>query len=182
MGFSRQEYWSGLPFPSPGDLPDPGIEPRSPALEADALTSEPTKLKTKIWVEMQKQQWLNEKDFNFCPFSNSSFCYSPFGQEKKNLHWDFSTMALSTVRARSLFGVRPILCILGCSAASLVSTHWMPWAYPLQVWQSKMTPGIVKCTLNTVQIKVDIYNQSYLVLGSGWGGVKITQLTTTVPQ
>ena len=41
MGFSRQEHWSGLPFPSPGDLPDPGIEPRSPALQADALTSEP---------------------------------------------------------------------------------------------------------------------------------------------
>ena len=40
MGFSRQEYWSGLPFPFPGDLPDPGIEPRSPALDADALTSE----------------------------------------------------------------------------------------------------------------------------------------------
>ena len=41
MGFSRQEYWSGLPFPSPEDLPNPGIEPRSPALRADALTSEP---------------------------------------------------------------------------------------------------------------------------------------------
>ena len=41
MGFSRQEYWSGLPFPSPGDLPNPGIEPGSPALEADALNSEP---------------------------------------------------------------------------------------------------------------------------------------------
>ena len=41
MGFSRQEYWSGLPFPSPGDLPDPGIKPRSPALRAYALTSEP---------------------------------------------------------------------------------------------------------------------------------------------
>ena len=41
MGFSRQEHWSGLPFPSPGDLPDPGIEPRSPALQADILTSEP---------------------------------------------------------------------------------------------------------------------------------------------
>ena len=41
MGFSRQEYWSELPFPSPGDLLDPGIEPRSPALEADALTSLP---------------------------------------------------------------------------------------------------------------------------------------------
>ena len=41
VGFSRQEHWSGLPFPSPGDLPNPGIEPRSPALQADALTSEP---------------------------------------------------------------------------------------------------------------------------------------------
>ena len=41
MGFSRQEYWSGLPFPCPGYLPDPGIEPGSPALQADALPSEP---------------------------------------------------------------------------------------------------------------------------------------------
>ena len=41
MEFSRQEYWSGLPFPLSGDLPDPGIEPRSPTLQADALTSEP---------------------------------------------------------------------------------------------------------------------------------------------
>ena len=41
MGFSRQEYWSGLPFPSPGDLPNPGIEPRSPTLQADALISIP---------------------------------------------------------------------------------------------------------------------------------------------
>ena len=40
MEFSRQEYWSGLPFPSPGDLPDPGIKPMSPALQADALPSE----------------------------------------------------------------------------------------------------------------------------------------------
>ena len=41
MEFSRQEYWSGLPFPSPGDLPNPGIEPGSPALQADSLPSEP---------------------------------------------------------------------------------------------------------------------------------------------
>ena len=41
VGFSRQAYWSGLLFPSPGDLPNPGIEPRSPTLQADALTSEP---------------------------------------------------------------------------------------------------------------------------------------------
>ena len=41
MGFSRQESWSGLPFPSPGDLPNPGMEPRSPALQADSLPAEP---------------------------------------------------------------------------------------------------------------------------------------------
>ena len=41
MRFSRQEYWSGLPFPSAGDLPDPGIEPWSTALQADTLTSQP---------------------------------------------------------------------------------------------------------------------------------------------
>ena len=41
MEFSRQEYWTGLPFPSPGDLPDPGIKPGSPTLKADALLSEP---------------------------------------------------------------------------------------------------------------------------------------------
>ena len=39
MGFRRQEYWSGLPFPSPGDLPNPGIKPRPPALQADSLPS-----------------------------------------------------------------------------------------------------------------------------------------------
>ena len=48
MGFSSQECWSGLPFPSPGDLPDPGIEPGSPALRADALPSEPQANQTPI--------------------------------------------------------------------------------------------------------------------------------------
>ena len=48
-GILQARYWSGLPFPSPGDLPDPGIEPRSPSLQADALTSEPPgKPKTNI--------------------------------------------------------------------------------------------------------------------------------------
>ena len=41
MGFSRQKHWNGLPFPSPGDLPNPGIEPGSPALQADSSPSEP---------------------------------------------------------------------------------------------------------------------------------------------
>ena len=52
MEFSRHEYWSGLPFPCPGDLPDPGIELRSPALQADTLQSEPPgNLKGNLWKE-----------------------------------------------------------------------------------------------------------------------------------
>ena len=48
MGLSRQEYWSGLPFPPPGDLPDPGIKPRSPALQADSLPTE-------LWGKPEEQ-------------------------------------------------------------------------------------------------------------------------------
>jgi len=50
MGLSRQEYWSGLPFPSLGDIPDPGIEPSSPALQADALPSELKGLEAVKWT------------------------------------------------------------------------------------------------------------------------------------
>ena len=64
MGLSRQEYWSRLPFPSPGDLPDSGIEPRSPTLQADALTSEPSgkahdsEVMLKI-LQVRLQQYVN---------------------------------------------------------------------------------------------------------------------------
>ena len=52
MVSSRHEYWSGSPFPSPGDLSDPGIEPGSPALQADALPSEPPGKLSKKWVTL----------------------------------------------------------------------------------------------------------------------------------
>ena len=51
MEFSRQEYWSGLTFSSPGDLPNPGIEPRSPALQADSLQSEPPRKPNKLLTD-----------------------------------------------------------------------------------------------------------------------------------
>ena len=60
MGFSRQEYWSGVPLPSPGDLPNPGIEPLSPAFQADALTSEPAVKET--WVQSLSREDLLEKE------------------------------------------------------------------------------------------------------------------------
>ena len=71
MGFSRQEYWSGLPFPSPGDLPDPGVEPGCPAMQAGFLPSElpgkPQFLLLKIGNLSHKIHWLkifiNSKKF-----------------------------------------------------------------------------------------------------------------------
>ena len=56
MGFSRQEYWSRLPFPSPGDLPNPGIEPRSPTLQTDTLPSEPPGMQAYISEVRIKQE------------------------------------------------------------------------------------------------------------------------------
>ena len=58
MGFSRQEFWSGLPFPSPEDLPDPEIEPGSPMLQGDSLSSEPPG-KPQIQEDIKKQSQLN---------------------------------------------------------------------------------------------------------------------------
>ena len=54
--FSRQEYWSRLLFSSPGDLSDPGIEPKSPALQADSLPSEPPGKPYKVEVKKRKKQ------------------------------------------------------------------------------------------------------------------------------
>ena len=66
MGFSRQEYWSGVPFPSAGDLRDPGIEPRSPALQADTLPSKPPgKLLSKTMIFFRLPWWLSGKESTF---------------------------------------------------------------------------------------------------------------------
>ena len=59
MEFSKQEYWSGLPFPSPGDLTHPGIEPGSPALQADSLTSEPPGKPTHLLGNINAASWLH---------------------------------------------------------------------------------------------------------------------------
>ena len=57
MGFSRQEYWRGLPFPSPGNLPDPGIEAGSPTSQADALLSELSIMPSKFILVVQETKF-----------------------------------------------------------------------------------------------------------------------------
>ena len=61
MGFSKQEYWSGWPFPAPGDLPDPGIKPGSCALQADSLLSEPPGKPQNI-LEGSKKEVVRKKE------------------------------------------------------------------------------------------------------------------------
>ena len=85
MGFSRQEYWSGLPFPSPGDLPDPGIEPSSPALQADSLLSEPPG-NPSICIKNHKFLWYLQFQSNYTGFVLASFLYrfiTPFSNNEK---------------------------------------------------------------------------------------------------
>ena len=88
MAFLRQEYWSGLPFPSPGNLPDPGIEPKSLTLQADSLPSEPPlkpiKVKWALRVEHSSNRFSvfrkgNTREFSLClcVFSSISFPNPP---------------------------------------------------------------------------------------------------------
>ena len=74
MGFSRQEYWSGLPFPSPGDLPDPGMEPESPALQAHFLLSEPDSIK---WLAAWPRQSLGISGEFVSPEGGVAFLPTP---------------------------------------------------------------------------------------------------------
>ena len=76
-GIPQKEYWSGLPFPSPGHFPDPGIEPRSPTLQADALTSEPP---GKPWKWLPKSEFLPGESHG----QRSLAGYSPWGCKKSD--------------------------------------------------------------------------------------------------
>ena len=63
MGFSWQEYWSGLPFPSPGDLPNPGIKPGSPTWQANALTSAPPGMPLNTRIQSLKKPLTETQNF-----------------------------------------------------------------------------------------------------------------------
>ena len=77
MGFSWQECWSGLPFPSPGDLPNPGIELGSLALQADTLPSEPPGTSSVFWslLNWNYLSWLPHLIYSECPLPNNFFLF-----------------------------------------------------------------------------------------------------------
>ena len=85
MGFLRQEYWSGLPFPSPRNLPDPWIEPRSLTLRADSLPSEPPVKPIKVKIALRVEHWSNTfsvfmkwntRELPLCLCVSVSLCFS----------------------------------------------------------------------------------------------------------
>ena len=88
MGVLRQEYWSGLPFPSPGNLPDPGIEPKSLTLQTDSLPSEPPEKSINVNWALRVEHWSNRfsvfmkrntREFSLClcDFSSLSLPHPP---------------------------------------------------------------------------------------------------------
>ena len=87
MGFSRQEYWSGLSFSSPGDLPDPGIELRSPTLHADSLTFEPPGNPIRKAALSYLTQWEMGKFLQ---------CYSRTQLRKQQTNGEWSTLEHSS--------------------------------------------------------------------------------------
>ena len=99
MGFSRQEYWNGLPFPTPGHLPHPGIEARSPALQADSLPAEPQYIK--------KCKQINKKDLDV-NLSSVSYYFvlyyfiSQTGCGSQWWYWELSCIGLETGRGTRL--------------------------------------------------------------------------------
>ena len=136
MGFSRQEYQSGLPFPSPGDFPDPGIEPGSPALQADALPSEPP-----------------GKPFYMCAFS---YVAGNLEQDEdssstmETVHWTsmpkFKTLKNKIIRKRDPWEPEEgSLDLLGNSMYSqqtvLVSEQEMELSLQYPLWHSFLVPS-----------------------------------------
>ena len=96
--FSKQEYWSGLPFPSPGGLPNPGIEPRSPALQADSLPAEPELVPRNLNL-LNHIPWGQGRFFSpqgLKPFANFFFFALPQSM------WDLSSSSQSRDQTHTL--------------------------------------------------------------------------------
>ena len=97
MGFCRQEYWSGLPYAPPGDLPNPGIEPRPPALQVDSLLSEPPRKpkNTGVGSLSHLQRIFLTQESNWCLLHCRQFLYHWATQEahvRKGIYYILSTM------------------------------------------------------------------------------------------
>ena len=135
MGFSRQEYWSGLPFPSPGGLPDPGIEPRSPALQADALTSEPPG-KAALQIAKERREVKSKGEGGRNIQLSADFQRTAWRHRKAAFSEQYIKLEESNRKTRDLFrkigDIKEIFCprmgtIKDRNSRDLVDAEWLPW-------------------------------------------------------
>ena len=137
MEFSRQEYWSGLPFPFPGDLPDPGIKRRSPTLQADSLLTGPP------WKMQLDICWMNQPD----SFKKDNFRCSI--DTRLNERDQLGGYCRNKSKKITVSWIRVVAVQFSCSVVSNSGTHGLhhtklpcpsptPWAYsnscPLSWW------------------------------------------------
>ena len=119
MGFSRQEYWSGLSFPSPGDLPDPGIEPRSCTLQADST----------IWATRES---LSQRLFRvFCCRASKEVFVIQDVLQFTNGSWE--DILITLWFTLQVLQIQP-KCVLSSHLGDLTQNQWQPWAYLLPSW------------------------------------------------
>ena len=151
MGFSRQDYWSGLTCCPPGDHPNPGLEPRSPALQADSLLSEPPgKPKVLIAIAIAKS-------LQSCPTLCDPIDGSPPGfaisgiLQARTLEWvaiSFSNAWKGKVKVKSLSRVRPSTTPWTGAFQALLSLGFSRQEY----WSGMPLPSIVKMSSKTGSI------------------------------
>ena len=108
LEFSKHEYWSGLPFPSPGALPNPGIEPRSPALQADSLPAEPQGKSPSYCKQCCSERW------STCVFFNNCFLRVYAQQWDCWVIWQFYSQFLKEFPYCSLCSALGLLLCLVC--------------------------------------------------------------------
>ena len=141
MGFPRQEYWSGLPFPSPGDLPDPGIEPASPALAGRFSTAEPPGKPSQLCSPLifHQYDWKVLKlsvscSLAFFPAVQSQLVSQQFQETSKKRHFIHDALGLIMIVANSfwtlticqaLCQVLCMDCLLLCFLLTCFPTPWL---------------------------------------------------------
>jgi len=140
--FSRQGYWSGLPFPSPGDLPNPGIEPRSPALQADSL---PTELQGKHISSVQSlsRVWLFATPWIAARQASLSITNSRSSLRLTSIESVMPSSHLSLCRPLLLLPpIPPSIRVF--SNESTLRTRWPKyWSFSLSISPSNEHPGLI---------------------------------------
>ena len=151
MGFSRQEYWNGLPFPSPRDLPDPGIEPRSPALQADAL---PFNLKKERQKSLHSVQF-SSVHFSHSVVSDSATPWIAARQASLSIANPQSSLRLTSIESVMLSSHLILCCPLFLlpsippsirvfSTESTLRMRWLKyWSFSFSIIPSKEIPGLI---------------------------------------